>query len=96
VGVTAFHEGNEEEPPPILQIGPEVEELQCKRLADVRFRRSADDVAATLAEVRGIASDSSRNLMPAILRAVGAYATVGEMMDAMADVFGRWRETPTI
>jgi len=96
VGVNAFLEGNEEEPPEILHIGPEVEELQCKRLAEVRRRRSAEAVAAALAEVRETAADPTRNLVPAIHDAVTAYASVGEIMSAMADVFGRWRETPSI
>ncbi len=96
VGVNAYFEGNEEEPPPILQIGPEVEELQCKRLADVRSRRSDDAVQAALAEVRETARQSDVNLVPAIHRAVLTYATVGEIMNALADVFGRWRETVTI
>jgi methylmalonyl-CoA mutase N-terminal domain/subunit len=96
VGVTGYFEGNEEEPPPILQIGNEVEELQNKRLADVRSKRSADGVEAALAEVRATAAVADANLMPAIHRAVLTYATVGEIMGALADVFGRWRETPSI
>jgi methylmalonyl-CoA mutase N-terminal domain/subunit len=96
VGVTGYFEGNEEEPPPILRIGNEVEELQLKRLADVRSRRSPGAVEAALAGVRATASSPDRNLMPAIHDAVLTYATVGEIMNALADVFGRWRETPTI
>jgi methylmalonyl-CoA mutase N-terminal domain/subunit len=96
VGVTGYFEGNEEEPPPILRIGNEVEELQNKRLADVRAKRSADSVEAALAEVRATAAVADANLMPVIHRAVLSYATVGEIMGALADVFGRWRETPSI
>ncbi|MGH9297697.1 MAG: acyl-CoA mutase large subunit family protein [Acidimicrobiales bacterium] len=96
VGVNAFTEGNEEEPPPILRIGAEVEEIQCKRLADARSRRSSDSVAAALGAVRETAADANRNMMPVIHDAVAAYATVGEIMNAMADVFGRWREVPSI
>jgi methylmalonyl-CoA mutase N-terminal domain/subunit len=96
VGVTAFTEGSEEEPPPILHIGQEVEELQCKRLADVKSRRSGDAVAAGLAGVRAAAESPDTNLMPAIHDAVLAYATVGEIMNALAEVFGRWQEVPRI
>jgi methylmalonyl-CoA mutase N-terminal domain/subunit len=96
VGVTGYFEGNEEDPPPILRIGPEVEELQNKRLADVRSGRSADGVEAALAEVRATAALPDANLMPAIHSAVLSYATVGEVMNALADVFGRWHETPSI
>ncbi len=80
----------------ILHIGQEVEELQCTRLAEVRARRSAAAVEAALGEVRAVAADATRSLMPAIHDAVLAYASVGEVMAAMADVFGRWRETPSI
>ncbi len=96
VGVNNFFEGNDDEPPETLHIGQEVEELQCKRLAEVRARRSAAAVEAALGEVRAVAADPTRNLMPAIHDAVLAYASVGEVMAAMADVFGRWRETPSI
>ena len=96
VGVTDYFEGNEEAPPPTLQIGNEVEELQRKRLGDVRGRRSSESVTRALAEVRLVAAMPDRNLMPAIHEAVLTYATVGEIMNALADVFGRWFETPSI
>jgi methylmalonyl-CoA mutase N-terminal domain/subunit len=96
VGVTGFREGNEEDPPEILHIGQEVEDLQNKRLASVKSSRSADAVAAALAEVRAVAAAPERNLMPAIGEAVLTYATVGEIMGALADVLGRWQETPSI
>ena len=96
VGVNAFPEGNDEEPPEILHIGQEVEELQLKRLGEVRQRRSAEAVESALETIRRVAADPARNLMPAIHDAVEAYATVGEIMSAMADVFGRWQETPSI
>ncbi|MGH9300154.1 MAG: methylmalonyl-CoA mutase family protein, partial [Acidimicrobiales bacterium] len=67
-----------------------------KRLADARSRRSSDSVAAALGAVRETAADANRNMMPVIHDAVAAYATVGEIMNAMADVFGRWREVPSI
>jgi methylmalonyl-CoA mutase N-terminal domain/subunit len=96
VGVTDYFEGNEEAPPPTLQIGNEVEELQRKRLGDVRGRRSSESVTRALDEVRLVAATPDRNLMPAIHEAVLTYATVGEIMNALADVFGRWFETPSI
>jgi methylmalonyl-CoA mutase N-terminal domain/subunit len=96
VGVNAFLEGNEEPPPETLRIGPEVEEQQLKRLADVKAGRTPEAVDAALARVRNDATDSNVNLMPALLAAVNAYATVGEVADALADVFGRWREDPRL
>jgi len=96
VGVTGYFEGNKEEPPHILHIGHEVKELQNKRLADVRSRRSSDAVEAALKQIRTTAASADANLMPAIHDAVLTYATVGEIMNALADVFGRWRETTSI
>jgi methylmalonyl-CoA mutase N-terminal domain/subunit len=96
VGVTGNFEGNDEDPPEILRIGPEIEELQLKRLSAVRADRSAVAVSAALEEVRDVAAAPERNLMPAVLSAVAAYASVGEIMNALADVFGRWQETPSI
>jgi methylmalonyl-CoA mutase N-terminal domain/subunit len=96
VGVNAFTEGNEEPAPPTLQIGPEVDEAQRKRLATVRQRRSASSVDAALARVSADAAVADVNLMPAILDAVGAYATVGEIVGALAAVFGRWAEDPVV
>jgi methylmalonyl-CoA mutase N-terminal domain/subunit len=96
VGVNAFTEGNEEPAPPTLQIGPEVDEAQRKRLTTVRQRRSEAAVDAALARVVADAAIAEVNLMPAILDAVGAYATVGEVVGALASVFGRWAEDPVV
>ncbi len=96
VGVTDFCEGNDEPPPDILEIGRECEEQQLKRLAAVKADRAAESVEVALARLRADAADPSVNLMPALLDAARAYATVGEAMDALADVFGRYRETPII
>ncbi|HXQ76381.1 MAG TPA: methylmalonyl-CoA mutase family protein [Acidimicrobiales bacterium] len=96
VGVNAFTEGNEDPAPPTLQIGPEVDEAQRKRLATVRQRRSPTAVDSALARVAADAAVAEVNLMPAILEAVGAYATVGEIVGALASVFGRWTEDPVV
>jgi methylmalonyl-CoA mutase N-terminal domain/subunit len=96
VGVNAFTEGNDEPAPVTLQIGPEIDEAQRKRLATVRQRRSGAAVDAALARVGADAASAEVNLMPAILEAVGAYATVGEIVGALAAVFGRWAEDPVV
>ena len=95
VGVNRFTEGDDEVPT-ILSIGDEVEEIQRKRLDTVKRTRDAAAVAATLDRVRADAADPSVNLMPAILEATGAYATVGEVVGALADTFGTWTERPSI
>src|SRR5437764_3078553 len=92
VGVNRFTETSDEALE-ILHIGPEVEERQLKRLAHVRAGRPEDAVSSALKAVaRDAATDA--NLMPAVLDAVRSYATVGEIIDTLADVFGRWREDP--
>jgi methylmalonyl-CoA mutase N-terminal domain/subunit len=92
VGVNDFTGGNEDSDLAILQIGPEVEEAQCKRLAEVKRHRSQEAVDRALARLAADAGDPTCNLMPAIFDAVRAYAAVGEMIESLAGVFGRWRE----
>jgi len=96
VGVNAFTEGNEEPGPAILRIGPEVDEAQRKRLEAVRHQRSGDAVGSALKKITDDASDPSVNLVPSILEAARAYATVGEIINALASVFGRWAEDPVL
>jgi methylmalonyl-CoA mutase, N-terminal domain len=95
VGVNAFTEGDDGQTP-ILSIGAHVEDLQLKRLAEVKRRRSPEAVEGALAQVRATAADPTANLMPAIVDAVRAYASIGEVMAALADVFGRYREKPVL
>lgn len=96
VGVNGFTEGNDEPPPPILKIGPEVEEEQRRRLEKVKHERDSDAVERALARIRAEAADPEVNLMPALIDAANAYATLGETVNALADVFGRWIEAPRI
>src|SRR5262249_53965560 len=93
VGVHGFLDGNDEPPPPILRIGPEVEEEQRRRLEKVRRERDDDVVSTALARIRADAADVEVNLMPAFVDASRAYCTLGEIIDALADVFGRWVES---
>jgi methylmalonyl-CoA mutase N-terminal domain/subunit len=53
-------------------------------------------VDAALAKLAGEAADPERNLMPALIEAVSTYATLGEVMSTLGDVFGRHVEVPTI
>ncbi len=87
VGVNAFTDGDDAEPP-LLYIGPEVEERQLKRLATVKHDRNDALVTETLAAVTAAAADPTVNTMPPILDAVRAYATVGEIIGAMKTQFG--------
>lgn len=65
---------------------------QCEALARLRRERDGGAVAARLAALRCAAADAAANLMPVILDAVRVYATVGEISDALRDVFGVHRE----
>ncbi|HTN79242.1 MAG TPA: methylmalonyl-CoA mutase family protein [Acidimicrobiales bacterium] len=96
VGVNRFTEGNDDDVIPVLTITNEDEDRQRKRLERVRQERDADAVAAALARLRDEATDPERNLMPALVDAVSTYATLGEVMGALADVFGRHVEVPTL
>ncbi|MBV8387550.1 MAG: methylmalonyl-CoA mutase, partial [Acidimicrobiia bacterium] len=95
VGVNRFTE-TDDGPLDILHIGPEVEERQLKRLADVKAERNDAAVGAALDAIAADAAKSDVNLMPSILDAVRAYATVGEIINTLAGVFGRWTEDPII
>ncbi len=92
VGVNAYTEGNEEDPPPTLRVGQEVEDVQLKRLGEVRHSCSADAVEVALQRCARTLETLTRNLMESVGEAVRAYATVGEIMGALAAVFGRWQD----
>ncbi len=78
----------EEEPPTkVLEIDPAAERRQVERLAEMRRRRDAGRLTAALAAVEQAAGGDD-NLMPPILDAVRAEATVGEIADALRQVFG--------
>jgi methylmalonyl-CoA mutase N-terminal domain/subunit len=80
---------------PLLRIDPQLERDQVARLRAVRARRDEAAARAACARVEGTARDGG-NLMPAVLDAVRAYATVGEISDAMRSVFGEHTETLTV
>jgi methylmalonyl-CoA mutase, N-terminal domain len=96
VGVNAFTEGNEDSEQNLLRIDPGVEDLQRKRLAAVKADRDDAAVAAALDRVRADAADPGTNLMPAFIDAVGTYATLEEVVEALESVFGRYREPVVI
>ena len=81
--------------PPILQIEDRVEREQGAALERLRARRDAAAVERALDELRYAAAGTA-NLMPPLLAAVRAYATVGEMCDALRDVWGEYEETPAV
>ena len=96
VGCLGFKEGNDDDDLDILRISNEDETRQRKRLDAIRHDRDQAAVDAVLAKLRAEAADPEINLMPTLIEASQAYATLGEMMGAMADVFGRHTEVPVI
>jgi len=96
VGVNRFTEGNDDESIDLLKITNEDEARQVKRLDAVRHERDQSAVDAALATLAREAADPEVNLMPTLVHAVGTYATLGEVMSTLADVFGRHVETPSI
>ncbi|MGA3292773.1 MAG: methylmalonyl-CoA mutase family protein [Candidatus Acidiferrales bacterium] len=94
VGVNRF-QAEQEQPIPTLRIDPEIERSQVARLNALRARRDAAMSRSALEEVERRAR-GSENLMPAILAAVEAYATVGEISDTLRRVFGEYQESVVI
>jgi methylmalonyl-CoA mutase N-terminal domain/subunit len=93
----------DEPSPNILYIGESVARHQSEKLQKLRARRSNDQVARTLDAMKKAAAEEPRtptdgkispaNTMPFILDAVKAYATVGEICDALREVYGTYEES---
>src|SRR4051794_36428577 len=93
VGVNRY-ELEDERPLEILRIDPALEDRQIERVRALRGRRDSAVVEAALARLKEDAAHEDRNLMPQIVEASRAYVTMGEMCDALREVWGVWRETP--
>jgi methylmalonyl-CoA mutase N-terminal domain/subunit len=94
VGVNRFTI-DEEKPVPLQRIDPALEPKQVERVRALRARRDKNVWRAALMQVED-AARSNQNLMPRIIAAVDANATVGEISDTMRKVFGEYRETVVI
>lgn len=93
VGVNAYPEGNEDRQMEILQIPHEVESQQNDRLAKFRSERNADLAKKGLDGIRA-AARAGQNVMPSLVQASLDRCTLGEMVQAMADVYGRYAGGP--
>jgi methylmalonyl-CoA mutase N-terminal domain/subunit len=93
VGVNRF-EVDGDTAPDILKIDPSLERKQVERVRALRDRRDTPAVESALARLREDAARDDRNLMDPIIDASRAYVTMGEMCEALRDVWGTWRETP--
>jgi len=90
VGVNKFVV-KDEHTPDTLEIGIETERKQLETLKRLRQERDNQKVSQVLDRVRNVAK-SNENVMPILIEAVKAYATIGEISDALRDVFGEYRE----
>jgi methylmalonyl-CoA mutase N-terminal domain/subunit len=77
----------------ILRIDSALEEKQIQRVRALRDRRDSGEVEAALAKLKEAAA-REENLMPLLIEASRAYVTLGEMCDALREIWGIWRETP--
>jgi methylmalonyl-CoA mutase N-terminal domain/subunit len=93
VGVNHY-QLEDEQPIPLLRIDPALERKQIERLAGVRVRRDSTAVETRLTALKHAAAKDDVNLMPVIVDAARDYVTLGEMCDALREVWGVWRETP--
>jgi methylmalonyl-CoA mutase, N-terminal domain len=93
VGVNRY-ETDEDQPLEILRIDPALEQKQIERVQALRARRDSAAVETALGRLKEDAAHEDRNLMPPIVDASRAYVTMGEMCDALREVWGVWRETP--
>lgn len=91
VGMNKF-EVEEPKPTGLLRVDPAIGEMQTKKLEQLRARRDQALVDQTLAKLKAACS-TDENLMPLILDAVNAYATLGEICNVMREVFGEYKQT---
>ncbi|MTI46501.1 acyl-CoA mutase large subunit family protein [Sporosalibacterium faouarense] len=94
VGVNKYK--SEEEPPTgLLKVDPAVEELQKKKLQELKSKRDNEEVNNRLEALRK-ACNSKENVMPYIIEAVKAYGTLGEICGVMREVFGEYQQSVRI
>jgi methylmalonyl-CoA mutase N-terminal domain/subunit len=93
VGVNRYV-AEEEAPIELLRVDPALEQKQIDRVQATRAKRDSAKVEAALTALKEGAAKDGVNLMPLIIDASREYATMGEMCDALREVWGVWRETP--
>jgi methylmalonyl-CoA mutase N-terminal domain/subunit len=93
VGVNAYRHEDDGQIP-TLRIDPSLERKQIDRVKAVRARRDGAGVERELARLREAAAREGENLMPHLLDAARAHCTEGEIVHALQDVWGDYRETP--
>lgn len=94
VGVNKFTT-EEERTPQLLEVDEKVEKKQIERIMRLKHERDNVGVSQVLDKVRQVAQ-SDENVMPVLIEAVKAYATIGEISNVFRDVFGEYREPSII
>ena len=94
VGVNDFI-AEQERGIPTLRIDPQIEREQIQRLQALRTKRDANKAKVAMAELER-RTETKENLLPAILAAVEAYCTVGEISDTLRRAFGEYQESVVI
>jgi len=95
VGVNKFQIEEDLKQTQILKVDPELEKKQKERLKKLKERRDNEKVKKLLNKIKEVAA-TDENLFPYVLEAVKAYATVGEISNALREVFGEYTETMII
>jgi methylmalonyl-CoA mutase N-terminal domain/subunit len=91
VGVNEYAEGGLPDMQ-LFEVGEEVRQRQIDKLNEVKARRDASAVERSLAALKTAAANESQNVMPLVLDAVRAYATIGEICGVLREVFGEYEE----
>jgi len=92
VGVNAFAHEEESADIELLKITEETERAQARAVQQVRTNRNQEAAARTLERLQAACRDPKDNLMPHLIDCVNAYCTEGEIVEAMAKVYGRYTE----
>jgi methylmalonyl-CoA mutase N-terminal domain/subunit len=93
VGQNDYTDGNDDDDTHVLRIDPALEKKQIGRLAAVRARRDGADVERTLSDLKAAAATDA-NLMPALMECAAAHVSEGEIVHALQQVWGDYREAP--
>jgi methylmalonyl-CoA mutase N-terminal domain/subunit len=96
IGVNCFVEEEENVDIEIHPHDPETERRQIERLNRVRAERDESRVQQLLEELREVAEDESRNIMPVTIELVKAGASMGDIVETLRELWGTYRETPVI
>ncbi len=95
VGVNKFVMDDQPVEIPLLKIDKSVEREQCESLRQLKQARDNDKVQRTLAELKE-AAERDDNLMPSFIECARVYATLGEMVDVLREIYGEYEEPPII